>query len=587
MKQKIYSEGTGKISFRGFPGIDLRYPLDGSRGAAVADNFRIGKDGSLTGRCGFGKKASFTGNVDGFADLDSGIYMCSDDRIFKIDRATGEISGGEAKVLSNTGGRVGFFELDGQVYVADGASVKVYRSGATTKLSDMNGYAPLVGKLWDPDKGGERYESENLASNRVRITYNVTTAANMLYTGGFAPTSIDLIEHDGEEIDTSAISFNEDSGTIEGPDGCFPVGIISVWMTIRQKPQNSSFSTVRSFAKASAKGIDMIFAYGAAGYNGTAYPYIFSSRPVSDEDMEATERAYGNADRIYFPASGRFLANTGIYPVTGICPFDDRVLIFSEYGSLAFPFPFEGEPFPVQVSPFAGCANAYSFARLGGSVVSASKSGLFLHTPDRESFDLFTVKRLSEPLGSGNIFPDSAGMSLYFSKLTDEIFIVGGGFQTEKTPVYSVGSGCFYTYSGFTPIFMLGCAGENCFFDGTRFCGFSESLSYDTAQSSTAPAEIKKEYRSCLIPIADPGKVRRPSRIGLTAALDDSTATLKLLDAAGKTVSSHTLTGVQNVPYVSFSVRPARKRGSFFAVSLTSESGTSARIFDLMLEAGE
>lgn len=586
MKQKIYSEGTERITFRGFPGIDLRYPLDGRRGAAVADNFRIGRDGSLVGRCGFGKKCSFTGKIDGIADLASGIYMCSENKVYTIDRTTGEISGGAAELLANAGGRVGFLELDGSVFIADGTSVKVY-DGEAAALRDMNGYAPLVGRLWDPEKGGEPYESENLASDRIRITFLVKEAVNRLRTGGYAPRSIDLIEHDGEELDTSSITFNAQSGAIEGPAECFPAGVISVWMTIRKSPQNGSFATVRGFATANAAGAGVLFAYGAAGYNGTAYPYIFRSKPVSDDDMEETGRAYAEADRVYFPESGRFFSNTGSYPVTGICPFDDRVLIFSENAALAIPFPFEGEPFPVQVDPVAGCANAYSFARLGDSVISVSENGIFLLTPDRESFCSFAARRLSAPLGSGRLFVSNDDMSLFVSELTDEVFFVGTGFGEGKTPVYSVESECFYTYSGFSPVFMLSCAGENCFFDGTRFCGFSETRDYDTAQDSLSPVAVRREYRSCLIPVADPGRVRRPSRIGVSAALEDNTATLTLLDAAGKTVSSHTLTGTQNVPYVAFSVRPARKRGSFFAFSLVSASGGPARIFDLMLEAGE
>lgn len=587
MKQKIYSEGAKKIGFTGFPGLDLRYPLDGRRGAAAVDNFRIGTDGSLISRGGFDKLSSFQGEINGLADLGAGIFFCSDNKVCTVDRATGAITAGDpTQTLSCTDGRVGFFEADGHVYVGDGESVKAYDKTSGT-LRKLNGYAPLIGKLWDPADGGEPFESENLASNRIRITYLVKTATNMLYTGGYAPQSIDLVELNGEPLDCGSILFNEDECALEGPDNCFTEGIVAVWMTFRTSPQNSSFSTAKYFAKANTRDGDVFFAYGAAGSGGTAYPYIFASKAVSNADMDEAERAYSVMDRLYFPASGRFLSNTGSEPVTGICPLNDRVLIFTEGEMLAFAFPSDGEPLPVPTGILAGCANAYSLIMTDGSVITASKNGAFRITPDRQSFIDFSVERISDPLGSRTPFPDCEDMSLFFSGLTDELFFVNGGFAAEKTPVYSLGSKCWYTFSGFSPLAMLVCAGQNCFFDGSRLCAFSDSRNYDVAKNSIAPVTIRKEYRSCLIPVADPGKVRRPSRVGLSASLENGTATLTVLDAAGKTVSAHTLSGVQNIPYVPFSVRPARKRGSFFAFSLKCESGGAARIFDLMLEADD
>lgn len=587
MKQKIYSEGAKKVALRGFPGIDLRYPLDGMRGAAAVDNFRIGKDGSLVGRGGFDKISHFQGGINGLADLGAGIFFCSGNKVYNVDRATGAITGGDtSQTLSNSDGQVGFFESDGQVYVGDGESVKAYDK-TTGALRKVNGYAPLIGKLWDPQEGGEFNESENLASNRIRISYLVTSATNMLYTKGYVPESIDLVEMNDDPIDSGRILFNEDECALEGPDGCFTEGIVTVWMTFRTSPQNSAFATAKYFAKAGTRDGEVLFAYGATGSGGTAYPYVFASSAVSEADMDEAARAYSVIDRLYFPASGRFLSNTGSEPVTGICPLDDRVLLFTGSEMLTFAFPSEGEICPVPSGFFAGCANAYSIVKTGSSVITASKDGAFLITPDRQSFADFRVERISDPLGSRAPFPNSEDMSLFHSKLTDELFFVNCGFTSGKTPVYSLGSKRFYTFSGFSPLAMLVCAGQNCFFDGTRLCGFSDSRTYDVAVNSITPVTIKKEYRSCLIPVADPGKVRRPSRIGLTAALENGSATLTLLDAAGKTVSSHTLNGVQNVPYVPFSVRPARQRGAFFAFSLKCESGVTARIFDLMLEAEE
>ena len=598
MKQKIYSEGTEKISFRSFPGLDLRYPLDGRRGATEVDNFRIGEDGSLIGRCGFGNVSSLSANAVSISDTDSGLWVCTENgKIYPIDRSDGSVppdedyeggdeEGGVTSVVCSDSD-IGITDFGDRLIIGDGTSVKIYDK-ATGELRELNGYAPLIGKLWDPNNAGQRFEPENIASNRVRISYLISTPTFKLYTGGVWPTSIDYIEANDEALDMSEIEFNKSNCAIEGPDGCFPEGIVTVWLTMRAAPQQYMFAAARHFSVADLNnGQKLLFAYGLKTATGYKYPYVFRSREIADPDFYETERVYYEADRVYFPMSDRLSAGTGGHPITAVCPLDDRVLVFSDCETFSMPLISSYIPTPKMVDQSSGCANAFSFMKLGGSIVTASSDGVFVRTPGNTSYDDIKSECLSFRLGDKKVFPSDSEMSLYYSKPTDELFVVGTGFKGGKTAVCNMTSGCWYTYSGFSPRFMMYCAGMNCFISGAKIFGFSESRVYDVSPTSSAPVAVSREYRSALLPVADPGKVRRPSRIGLTAAIENGTATLSLLDAAGNTLSSHNLTGSPSLPYSSFSVRPSRKRGSFFAFSFSTSSGTPARIFDLMFEAGD
>jgi hypothetical protein len=341
----------------GFGGIDGRSRRPGDSLAFIS-NLNTSFDGSLSTRSGYREIMSLSAPIRAVLSAGKSFYCLAGDELTETDTESGETTL-IGKVSTTSGGGELFF-LGGEIYVHD--SQKLYRTSGGM-LREVDGYAPLYGKDWHPENRGPIFESINLLSDRVRISY-LTASTSTVFDLGLEAESLDRVEVNGEvkDLDTSGIvldgsrvDFTNNVGLADGMN-------VTFWLTLKSSASKRSelAGNMRSFVFGSSGGERLCL------YSPERSPLLLCSRIVTASELEESRKTASDSSRLYLPHGAALRIGNSSSPITGMAHHKDRALLFTD--SDTWCMDFEGkENDPDYISPKLFLMNSAIGSEIGTS----------------------------------------------------------------------------------------------------------------------------------------------------------------------------------------------------------------------------
>lgn len=312
--EKTYSSGFGGI----------RRLCNGAKNTCLdVQNLRLLPDGTLAGREGFSTlldltdapRAVWSGSVMGEEE----VYVLVGTSLLFADLEAGTTS--SAGTVTCAAGDADIFWHGGDLYVLDGAALR-RRSGGT--LGAVSGYVPLWGDGWDPALRGPVCEPINYLSPHLRIRFRVSEAPG-LFRFGIKLHSIDRLVIDGADADLADYSPEFTAGldgiTVSGfPADCEATFFLTPDASVM--PAGPGLCT-RAVSLGGPNDVRLCL------YGGTNPSDVYFSRPVTEDGMAWSREVYSDSLPLYFPEDGRVTVGEGRHPVTAICRYRDRALLFT------------------------------------------------------------------------------------------------------------------------------------------------------------------------------------------------------------------------------------------------------------------
>ena len=311
--------GVERMYEDGFGGIDRTR----QRGNCyLTENLDLDTDGSLKTRAGYASVAEYQGNLRASFNFADKLYSVIGDSLIVTDVESG--SSEKVGDLANTEVEADIFCFGGNLYVHDGQVFYYLKDG---ELILVEGYAPLYGIGWHPRSCGAINEDLNLLSDRIRISYSVTSTTNR-FNLGINAASIDRVEINGTEVDLAEnnIYLDEEYPSVAHTISLTGTMNVTFWLTL--PPEASESSRMKQAAKA--------FVFGNNGgerlclYNPGISCNLYSSLPVSRSAHSYSQLTAPNAIPLYVPVSSALCIGSGAYPITNIAHHYGRGILFTE-----------------------------------------------------------------------------------------------------------------------------------------------------------------------------------------------------------------------------------------------------------------
>lgn len=462
------------------------------------DNFRILSDGSLKKRCGFKKKYAFGGAVRGFWEgfLAGSPISCA---VVGSDVYVKQSGGFTKKLtLTSASNTVQFVHYHDHLYLLDGKQIYVFDM-LSENFRASEGYAPLIGYGWNPTSLGSIHEPVNLFTNRMRVNYknpNGTTA----YTLPFYATSIDYMVADGRRITNYTFTPGDSMFFVEESYSWLEVGFTTSLNTQNREFVNSSLQGVCEHLNDK----EYLFLFGSKSAN-----YLFGTKEVDQQMMNACLAAYPLADPLYCTSSMQLAAGTVTNPITSIYKQRDRLLAFHANGALSLQIDDQNQLVSYPLLQGCGCTTKLSSLVVDEKLIILNPGGIFQLTSDASDPDLFSVTPISQAIPhvltpsfttNAMAWYDSAHEELWFHDRT----------TPEKIYVYHMRKQIWYTFSGFLPTFFLTYQGNIGFASENSIYLFDENKNTDdgipiTSKLKTGylfadtPETLKRVFRMTLL----------------------------------------------------------------------------------------
>ncbi|MBO5701100.1 MAG: hypothetical protein J6S71_01550 [Clostridia bacterium] len=428
----------------GFGGIDgrSRRPSDS---LAFVSNLDTNSDGSLSTRSGYREIMSMSAPIRAVLSAGKTFYCLAGDELTETDTESGEtnILG---KVRTSSGDGELFF-LGGNLYAHDSQKLYCLEDG---ELRETDGYAPLYGKEWHPEKRGPIFENLNLASDRIRISY-LTADSCTVFDLGLEAESLDRVEINGEvkDLDTSGIvldgsrvDFTKNVGLADGM-------IITFWLTLKGSASKRSelAGSMRSFVFSNSGGERLCL------YLPEGSPMLLCSRiPVASE-LEESRKTASDSSSLYLPHGSALRIGNSSSPITGMAHHKDRALLFTD--SDTWCVDFEGkEKDPDYLTPklfllnsAIGAEAGTSFAHCENDPISYYRGKLFQWHSASGVRDECSAELISEAV-SDLIPKDAENVAMLALPHMGMIFISDGDSIDGKVIVYNTEMKTFTLYSG-------------------------------------------------------------------------------------------------------------------------------------------
>lgn len=468
-----------KVEFKGFGGIERRYPLSGKGNTRELNNFRVLADGSLVKRSGYKKLFEFSGEVRAiltgyFESLFIG-YVLAGSSVYKLD-----FSNMSTLLVGKVGtesGRASIFYYLGHVYLCDGSEIyDVKDSGVTVS----EGYAPLLGKDWGSAYPGQIHEPLNLLCKRARISYIVDDPPNTFLSTMYPVESVQEIYKNGEAVPSGEYSVDRSLRVIS-MQGLEAGDRVIAYVTFENAGGDRS-KLVKNTESAVFGGISnsRVFMWGGEDKNR-----MFSSCAVSSADLRESEKVYGGSGGLYFPVDYDFSVGDGKSEIKAVSRHYGRLLIFtSEDAWMANSDTCGTDEFPaMRINAEGGCMSLCGVAKSANDPVSVSDGRILRWTSNTDELDDFNFYSISE--GIDDIIPKSfySNAVVFEDRHKGEVLFADSSDPEGRVYVYGSGTKQWYMYVGikasrfFDLIGNIGFANENCLY------GFDDTLSYDIGKN--------------------------------------------------------------------------------------------------------
>lgn len=315
----MVSDNTEYYQLKQFLG--LNESLDGdtqlSMGEASSmDNWRVTPQYHLRIRPGLKTVWQFEGAVRG---LWCGQLDGETRRLAAADGAVWELlADGETKKLTDVeDDAVTFFPFSNKVYLLNGKEYLVWDGGDSA--AEVEGYIPLVITAATPTGGGTKLENINRLTPKRRARFSADGTALDFQLPEKGLQSIDKVEQDGKEVETSQYTVDAAKGTVtflKAP--AKGVNNVEIWYSAKESYREQV--TSMRFAETYNGNTDTrVFLYGD-GSNKTIYSGI-------------TEQGQPSAE--YFPDLYEIAVDSDNTPITGMIKQYSYLMIFKTDGAFS------------------------------------------------------------------------------------------------------------------------------------------------------------------------------------------------------------------------------------------------------------
>jgi len=501
---------TVKEVYQGFAGIG--YSSDPKKlGCQELQNFRILSDGTLEKRCGFTKlydlpgiiRAFWGGLVDGkkacFAVVGNTVYQELGD--FFVQGST----------ISSSTGKAEFVLYHDTLYLLDGISIYVYRP-VSQRFEPAIGYVPLIGLAWNPSVLGEGYESPNLFSDKVRISYK-NTDGSLTYSLPFFAASIDYVQADGQSVTDFVLNPDEISFSVPHVYSWLEVGF-----TIKQDYEtvNRIKSARRVFCDR-VNDTERLFLYGCSSGND-----LFGTARVDESMMNSCLALYPNADPLYLPSDMWLSIGSADDPITTLYKNHERLLAFHAKGAVSIQIGKDSDTATYYPLLYGyGCTAKLPSVALKDKLVIVNRGGIFLLSSDAGNPDDFELSTISDGINELKAESFIQNATVCYDAGHEELW-----FYDQKNAltiwVYHLRKKVWYTFTGISPDICL--IHEGC----VAFVRNSVVYVFDDSATTDSGREIHAKMKSNLLFSENPETVKRSLRVTLLASSESDPLTLSL-----------------------------------------------------------
>lgn len=494
----------GKAVFSGFPGCDSDRIRDGTAAASESVNFRITSDGTLKKRCGYGSVLQMPGEpraiYSGYLYGEEVFYFLVEDTVYarSDEEETGYRYVGS---VASHAGDAEFTVFLGDLYLFDGTDVYVLQQNGFTSVE---GYVPHYGSGWDPEMQGEVFEEENMLTRRVRISYLNPNGCGEVYFGR-SVKSIDYAVIDGEETDAGEITL------LSSKKGCSSkhfstAASIELLVTLDTENRRSAIT-----------GCRRAFVYGEASdsrmfcFEGAEREGVYASTPVPPTSISLSEERAGTlGGGIYFPISAPICRVDA--PVTALCRYYDRLLIFTASGAWAVDCTSTTECRVTPAHSTVGCDKRDCAVLCGNVPITYFGGKLWKWSAKNDSVNDYTAEVFSAPMAERfSSIRDGKILMQYYAERS-ELWVSREEDADGCVLIYNTASGVFYTFEHVFASRLIASRTEPMLMRGSELMAFDEALSKDLGYD-----DIRAVYRSGWLDFGHPERTKHLQRYFLLA----------------------------------------------------------------------
>lgn len=573
MAQKSKPRTSRKSSYRGFEGVDLKKTHSGDESIAFIDNFRITDDGTLEKRCGFKKIYSSKspeyneiGSSYCYAPYDvEASYFTQGRYVKKYDSALQSVV--DIGTLSDDTVSSFFFEYLGSLFVCDGH--KIFKINQN-EVSTPSLYIPLYGKDWPSSFAGEKYETPNLLTTKLAISYKLTApATSWLPLGDIALDSIDAVFRNGELLNEDQYEYHEKYNAITifdfADDDTF-FAIVNFKPDAEYAAQQAELFSSHHTSLFYELNKNNIFFWGNKTTNK-----VFYSTSINEEYASITDQ-YIDQERFYVPVGSFFRVAAESDRIKSFIRHYDRVLIMTDSSTWITNLQdIESGSLKIKnINSEIGCVSYDGCVRIENTLFSIGKDAIYAWSADTDELNECNAYSISEPIRqllNNNFLNENC--SVHAHRPRNELWFYNS--NKKLVWIYNYNRKAWYSISGFSPKLFLDSRVPLAFFEGSTLYCFDDSLTADIHTDKRV--EIVAKLKSGELEF-NTERQKKLATTTIRGIASGGTITLRaLLD--GKTEINYTVT-----PKSVHSVTPFRTRsGSFGSMSfelIASGEGTQA-----------
>ncbi|MBR6579597.1 MAG: hypothetical protein IKK74_11690 [Clostridia bacterium] len=566
--------GVERMYEDGFGGID-RTRQQGN--CYLTENLDLDADGSLKTRAGYASIAEFQGNLRASFNFADKLYSVIGDSLIVTDIESG--SSEKVGDLANADGEADIFSFGGNLYVHDGQVFYYLKDG---ELILVEGYAPLYGIGWHPRSCGAINEDLNLLSDRIRISYSVTSTTNR-FNLGINAASIDRVDINGTEVDLAEnnIYLDEEYPSVAHTISLTGTMNVTFWLTL--PPESSESSRMKQAAKA--------FVFGNNGgerlclYNPGISCNLYSSLPVSRSAHSYSQLTAPDAIPLYVPVSSALCIGSGAYPITNIAHHYGRGILFTEKD--AWFIDWNGDeantealkPQSFLLNSAIGAEYIPSSAYFDNDPITYFCGRLWRWHSQSGVRDECSASMLSDEV-SALIPKDSEKISMLSLPQKQKIFIADAEDSEGRLLIYDLARKAWTVYRGIFAERLFSYGNLPSFSRGGCIYVFFDDLTNDNESDEVFP--IKSKLVTHFLDFGCPEKTKRSAAVVLEYDLSGGSGTLTLETEKGERVTAP-LHGKAGGGREQFSCRIPMPR--FKKLRLSVETDSPAVIYNAILSA--
>ncbi len=500
MSTKSKNHLTYHFAPNGFGGIDLKSPKEN---ASEVYNFRVMPDGSIMKRQGFRTAWTLPGapSYFGIFNINSsevGIAVIGD-KMFEVDLANGKCTQYEGS-LDQSAALCSVVSYNENMLIFDGLKVKLVRN---KEIVDLNGYAPLYGKSWHPIELGSINEPLNMASDRYRINYSLSSTTVQIRLPSNV-VRIDYVELNGRGLYSTDYTFNPTTGFVSSEHFSSNEGSVTFWVTFNNTYASLFNGCTRALSVSSGNS-PIVFCYGKNGSDG-----IYCLRSVPFSKGVGTSRVYPDEFELYIPIDCSFSVGSGANTVRAVIPYDERVIVFTDHDAWFVPI-VSDSVMPSPLSKSIGCSSPYGAAYISDSPVTVCHNRLFIWTPTLDPYNPLNAVSVSSEVNLPEHKADRF-VKVFVNRYDSELWIFNENSKTDNILIYNYESKKWFSFGDFYPSFVFNYNGQVGFIEGAGIYLFYDDALFDERQVGHSE-DIRAIYTSGWTKIDDTGKVKYADRL--------------------------------------------------------------------------